>query len=316
MCVIVAKPSGVKMPTTDAITDMWFANPDGAGLMYAHKGTVFIRKGFMDLADFLTEVENLETKFDLTKLPLVMHFRITTHGGTKPENCHPFPISDSVGVLSKLDSRTSLGVAHNGIIPITPRKGISDTMEYVISQLAPLHRAVPDFYKSKDLMQMVYNAVSSKLAFLTDKGEIFTVGDFQTEDGILYSNLNHKWMRPRDFRFGCYDGWDKWDGFDDMLYSESGETLGSFVNRTVMWIDDDLGYVSGVEDPEDIYGMYAIDKDNNLYEYNVNVDALVKVPGAVAYSNTGTTIRFNKRSASTMTELIFEPFTNKKKKSN
>ena len=314
MCVIVAKPAGIPMPDTSKIEDMWYTNPDGAGFMYAKDGTVYIRKGFMDLDDFLDAIDDLADRNDLTSLPVVMHFRITTHGGTRPENCHPFPISDSVGVLSKPECRTKLGVAHNGIIPITPRKDISDTMEYIISQLAPLHRAVPAFYRDKDLMQMIYNAVRSKLAFLTDKGEIYTVGDFYEKDGIKYSNLNHEWTMPRNFKFGCAWGstWDDYDTYDSYLgncytIDSDGKTLGSYRNQLVMWVDEDLGYASGVEGDDIFYGMYALDANNEVYLYDDDVDALVRVPGATLYSNTGTTIRFNKKSASCMTEVVFEP---------
>ena len=306
MCVIVAKPSGIKLPTKESIEDMWYTNPDGAGFMYAKDGTVFIRKGFMHLQDYLDALDRLAEKNDLTKLPMVMHFRIATHGGTKPENCHPFPVSDSVGVLTKLDSKTKLGVAHNGIIPITPRKDISDTMEYILTQLAPLHRAVPNFYTNKDLMEMVYNAVHSKLAFLTDKGEIFTVGDFHEKDGILYSNLNHLWSQPRDFKFSGYlYDWDAcdWTGGANDPYALDG----TFFNKTVMWVDEDIGYVSGADIDDPYYGMYALDSNNNLYEYSEEVDALVKIPGATLYSNTGTTIRFDKKSTSVMREIVYEP---------
>jgi len=304
MCVIVAKPSGIKMPTEDQITDMWYTNPDGAGFMYEKNGTVFIRKGFMHLQDFLDAIDQLGKKNDLQELPLVMHFRITTHGGTRPENCHPFPITDSVGVLTKLDSKTKLGVAHNGIIPITPRKDISDTMEYILTQLAPLHRAVPRFYANKDLMEMVYNAVHSKLAFLTDKGEIFTVGDFQERDGILYSNLNHEWSQPRSFKYSSAYPYD-WDTYD---WSDNSSVFdGTFLDRTVMWVDEDIGYVSGAKDVDPYYGMYAVDVNNNVYEYDEAVDALVMIPGATLYSNTGTIIRFNKKSPSVMRELTFDP---------
>ena len=311
MCVIVAKPAGIKMPTESQIEDMWYTNPDGAGFMYTKNNTVYIRKGFMSLLDFTDALERLASKNDLTELPLVMHFRITTHGGTRPENCHPFPVTDSVGVLTKLDSKTKLGVAHNGIIPITPRKDISDTMEYILTQLAPLHRAVPNFYANKDLMEMVYNAVHSKLAFLTDKGEIFTVGDFHDKDGILYSNLNHEWANPRNFKYSSTYPYN-WDSYDWSTYDwKNGDHTisGTFSTKTVMWVDEDIGYVTGVKDP-DPYGMYALDSNNNVYEYDEYVDALVKTPGAVIHSNTGTIIRFNKKLA--MPEMVFEPYTDDK----
>lgn len=302
------------MPSDERIEDMWYANPDGAGFMYADKGTVHIRKGFMTFDKFMDAIEELRSKYDLTKLALVMHFRITTHGGTKPENCHPFPISDSVGVLSKLTMKTSIGVAHNGIIDITPRKGISDTMEYIASQLAPLSRAVPEFYKNKDLMEMINNAVRSKLAFLTKKGGIYTVGDFYEEDGVLYSNKNFMWTSRRSYAYGCYD-YSTWNndklsyaygmtGWDDETWEEVAKNKGCYQSKTVMWVDD--GFVRGADDYEaDEY--FAIDKDKNVYEYSYQHDALVKVSGATAYSNDGAFLRYDPKSPSTMIELIYTP---------
>ena len=127
MCIIAAKAAGIPMPNRERIKTMWDGNRDGAGLMYVENGQVRIEKGFMKYKDFTKVLDRLEKRLDLTATPVVMHFRITTHGGTKPENCHPFPITDNVGALKKLTITTDLGVAHNGIIPISPRKGISDT---------------------------------------------------------------------------------------------------------------------------------------------------------------------------------------------
>lgn len=323
MCVIAAKPVGIKMPTTDVIEDMWFANPDGAGFMYAENGVVHIRKGFMKLDNFLQAIDDLAKTHDLTKLPVVMHFRITTHGGTRPENTHPFPISDSIGILSKSKSKCRLGVAHNGIINITPRKDISDTMEYIASQLAPLSRAVPDFYKSKDLMEMIYNAVQSKLAFLTDLGEIYTVGDFKNDNGILFSNTYFKYKSYRDFDYGkvgCYS-WDSdpyyYDGYPGLGYGMTGwndpekcvdidEKHGTFYTDYMMWITEDDGYVLGA-DKYDASDSFAINKNNVVFVYDCDLDALVKVPGALAKTIEGTNLQFDYDSDNAMLELVYRP---------
>ena len=146
MCIIAIKSRGVELPSEEILQNMWRANRDGAGFMYAKDGAVHIKKGFMTYESFIAEIRKLGSSGEMRNLPLIMHFRITTHGGTKPENTHPFPVTDSIGVLKKLNSTTKLGMAHNGIIDILPREGISDTMEYTASQLAPLSRALPKFY--------------------------------------------------------------------------------------------------------------------------------------------------------------------------
>lgn len=296
MCVICCKPAGVAMPKDEYIENMWFRNPDGAGLMYMVDGKVRIVKGFMDFESFKEELEEMKGQYDLTKLPMVMHFRITTHGGTKPANCHPFPIADSVGVLSKLVLNTEIGVAHNGIIDITPRKGISDTMEYIISQLYPLYRACPKFYENKWLMKMVSNAIDSKMAFLTSQGDIYTIGDFQTEDGIKYSNNSFKC--PGYYKSFTYSRTQT--ALAD--YWETKDQGSSYYYKDVMWLDDGE-YVKNLAG--DIFdGDFAIDSNGLVYSYSYQYGGLVRMYGYTAYNQHGIELKFDINSQMTTCEEI------------
>ena len=198
MCIICVKNKGIAMPTTEVIENMWNNNPDGAGIMYTKKGTVRIDKGYKKLDDLKKRLTKLEGEIDTKKEAVVLHFRIGTAGGNTPQNTHPFAISDDISTLQTLRLKTDVGVAHNGVIHITPRqKDISDTMEYIASQLAPLKRAVPEFYKSKDLMTMISNAISSKMAFLTGNGAVYTIGAFveDPKTKLLYSNTTYSYSR-------------------------------------------------------------------------------------------------------------------------
>lgn len=302
MCIIAAKAKGVAMPDDQTIENMWYGNSDGAGFMYAENGKVYIRKGFMEYSQFRKALDELAATHDMTQLPLVMHFRITTHGGTKPANCHPFPITDSVGVLSKLETKCRVGVAHNGVIDITPRKGISDTMEYIASQLAPLSRAVPEFYKNKHLIEMIYNATSSRLAFLTRDGSIYTVGDFIEDGGMLYSNTSYRYSRSwRDFNYS----WLKSDISSREYESCMDDIDGSYTYKTIMWVTD--GFLAGVDSDSMADEMFAVDPANNVYVYDYDKDALVLMPGASAWSCNGTTIRFEEDDENVMQELVYTP---------
>ena len=296
MCVICAKPAGVEMPAQTYIDNMWNRNSDGAGIMYAVDGKVHIEKGFMDYEDFKDKLEELALKYDLKKLPLVMHFRITTHGGTKPENCHPFPISDSAGILSKLRQTTDIGVAHNGIINITPRKGISDTMEYIISQLAPLKKAVPKFYENKHLIQMISNAIDSKMAFLTDKGDIYTIGSFEEDNGIMYSNTSYKYgWSYGNYKYSSstaltsYD-WEVMDSGDTIFY------------RRVMWLDD--GEYIKDDKGEFWCGDYAIDNYGNVYVYDNDFGALRRCYNYTAFNAEGLPLKYDPNSVLTVVEAV------------
>lgn len=287
MCIIAAKPAGVAMPSRDTIRTMWDGNRDGAGLMYLDGGKVTIEKGFMTYKSFAKKLDQLEKRLDLTRTPVVMHFRITTHGGTKPENCHPFPITDSIGALKKLTSRTDVGVAHNGIIHIIPRSGISDTMEYIASQLAPLKRALPRFYENKNAMLLVKNAIDSKMAFLTKEGKIYTVGDFVTDNGVLYSNRSYikSSLRYRDLgSWNCYaDFEDDWGDFQGIGYDDV---------KCLMWLDE-TDYLKS-EDGSLIEGLdFLIDESGKVYEYDYNSDAAFLVEGMTAYTEAGTPKHFD-----------------------
>ena len=306
MCIIAAKPAGVKMPDKDTIRRMWYANRDGAGIMYAAQGKVTIEKGFMKLTDFEAALERLSTRYELDALPLVMHFRITTHGGTKPSNCHPFPLTRSIKNLQALKAYSAMGIAHNGIIPIRPRNGISDTMEYIATQLAPLASALPGFTGNPYALELIENAIQSKMCFLSDKGEITTVGDFINESGVLYSNSSYK---AYGHGSSCYF----WA--DDFVYyppksSKSGKKTASKGSKTqpkkktatrtkkpLQWAlylpNGSFGMDYDSDELIDDLTDLLIDEDGKAYMYDALKDAARPAPGIRLYTAEGMNAKFD-----------------------
>ena len=63
--------------------------------MYAKDGTVTLTR-IGELKSFKRALKRLEKTIDTTNVPIVMLFRITTSGGTSPEKCHPFPVSEKL----------------------------------------------------------------------------------------------------------------------------------------------------------------------------------------------------------------------------
>lgn len=303
MCIIAAKAAGAPMPSRETIETMWEGNRDGAGIMYVENGKVKIEKGFMKYKNFIKALDRIEKRLDLTATPVVMHFRITTHGGTKPENCHPFPITDSVGALQKLTITTDIGVAHNGIIPIEPRRGISDTMEYIASQLAPLKKALPRFYENKHAMLLIKNAIESRMAFLTGSGKLYTIGDFIEDGGVLYSNASYKGRisRYRDYTFGFYDAdtWEKTTGYD-ALHDVDREL------RSLMWLPDGSYITMPNGDMMEAYD-HLIDDDGTVYEFDWDADAADAIYGARAFTPEGTPVRFEYDEAEPFDVLLYDP---------
>ena len=194
MCIIAIKCKGVDMPKEETLKTMWVNNPHGAGLMYADgDGKVYIDKGYMDWTSFIGRVHTLGDPETLKDMAIIMHFRIATHGGINPNNTHPFPVTNDVSLLKKLRLACKVGVAHNGIIPITPRKGISDTMEFIASELAPIAQRRPHWYKDKRTLAAIGKRIQSRLAVLDGKQVVSYYGDFITEsDGMIYSNTSYK----------------------------------------------------------------------------------------------------------------------------
>lgn len=190
MCVIAAKPAGVKMPTREQMEVMWFNNPDGAGIMYAKDGKVHIDKGYMKPSAFLAHVEALQRKVNLDEIPVVLHFRIASAGGIKPENCHPFPLTSSEQMIRRLHCVSDVGIAHNGTIHGYGNSLLSDTMQYIMLQIYPLSCAVPYFYRNRAALETIVNSTKgSWMVLLSCEGDLITIGDFFPEqDGIFYSN--------------------------------------------------------------------------------------------------------------------------------
>lgn len=273
MCIIAIKPAGISMPATKTIENCWYNNPDGAGFMYAKGGTVHVEKGFMKLKSLKAALKRLEKSIDITNTPLTLHFRITTHGETSPENCHPFPVTEKLPLLQMRKSKTPLAVAHNGIIDIKPsKKGISDTMEYIISQLAPLYQLKKDFYKHEAGKKLIYNFIRSKMAFLDATGRIETVGDFITgDDGLLYSNNSYK---ARTIYY-------KWDFWEDYSFQWYGSKHGKYMS----WLTEDDGYIVSNGDILEA-DCYLADKQGNLYKYDLESDSAIPVEGTL-YNHSG-----------------------------
>ena len=317
MCIIAAKAKGIKMPDRKTIRTMWYGNPDGAGLMYAENGKVHIEKGFMRLSDFEKYLDKLEKKIDTTATAIVMHFRITTHGGTKPENTHPFPITDSLKRLQLTHCVAPIGVAHNGVISITPRsREISDTMEYIASQLAPLSKALPNFYDSADAMRLIQNAIRSRMVFLTGDGELYRTGDFVEHEGVWYSNTSYLGRT----RYGTVYDWGKsgnWCTVSSTKSHNKGKNKGKGkaknakhdepTSTALMWVGtaSEGSYVvtgdGNIMEGED----FLIDIDGNVYLYDWEMDACSPLEKASAFTGSGLPMRFNADEAS---EELVLPF--------
>jgi predicted glutamine amidotransferase len=210
MCVIVTKPMNSPMPPDSAIESMWNSNPDGAGFAYALNNKVHVEKGFMTLKALQNGLAGLEKRLKsqvnmtLDEVALLVHFRITTHGGTSPELTHPFPITRDTAYMLSTDYKADVVIAHNGIIstvPVTAQN--SDTTQYIRDILVPMKNSNRRFMENKHMLEIIEKTInSSRFTFLDKDGNFHFVGNWQTDPdtpGCSYSNLYHKSYKPSKY---------------------------------------------------------------------------------------------------------------------
>lgn len=275
MCIIVTKQAGYKMPAKDILQTCFMHNRDGAGFMWADSNGVHIRKGYMTFDEFYKSL--YECINDTKKYAIVMHFRISTQGGTQRELCHPYPITSDMKLLHSLSVKCDVGLAHNGIIPLTSdgAKDYNDTMLY-IQKYASFLIKTSTYYNNKIICDLLSESIgASRLAILSRDGHIEHIGSgwiYEKADGLAYSNTSYKayeYTTRSYIGYGYNYGWDD-DELDDYTprktatYSKytSRDTI-AFVSREDCeeWNDGTtLNYYALYDEDGDIYDYYESDK--------------------------------------------------------
>ncbi len=134
MCIIAYKTTEYSEWWENAINTMKGSNPDGNGVTVLEGNSVWWEKGIS-----IERVHELSEKYK----NIILHFRIGTSGGIRPEMCHPFLISDTRGGIdTPLSGHLYRGESllfHNGVIPGLGNVEQSDTCK-ATSILSPLSR--------------------------------------------------------------------------------------------------------------------------------------------------------------------------------
>lgn len=180
MCLLIYKPEGKKIPK-EHFEKGFRTNSDGGGFSWVENGKVLIRKPFWNVDDMWKEYVLHEDK------QMIVHFRITTHGGTTGDNCHPF------------DAGGGWTMGHNGMIHVaSPKEGESDTRAYIREFVAPITNVDPEFIKRPGIPKIMEHHIGhSKLVFINGKGEHLIINEAAGEwdDGIWYSNCSFRAAR-------------------------------------------------------------------------------------------------------------------------
>ena len=236
MCIIAIKNKGLQLPNEEILYTMFKNNPDGGGFAYSHNGQVVIKKGFMTFSEFY---KALQTIPNIVNKNVVIHTRITTHGTTSKENCHPFPISDNISDLKNTSLFSDYAIFHNGIIKsieADKKHDLSDTMTYIRDILYHKYTTDKNFMNNDRTIKEIKEEIGSKMVILDNKGGYRVIGDFIEENGYLYSNYSYI---PYDRHYDNY--------CDDYYYDDifSGEFI--LLDYDEYIITDDGYYVYGDE---------------------------------------------------------------------
>ncbi len=196
MCIIVYKPVGVDLPEESILRECWRVNAHGAGYMRTSKGTLYMKKGFMEIEEYLAAVRKIVRKDE----PLVLHFRIASHGKVEPANTHPWVISKN------------LAMCHNGIINwLGDNRDVSDSARFAklmrtFGDKAPYH---------PDMQLLIQQAIGTynKIVFLNAEGKVWIANEHVGvwEGGCWFSNSGFRiakvvpyqvQLAPADWGFG------------------------------------------------------------------------------------------------------------------
>lgn len=219
MCIIVYKPENTQMPSKKTLKNCWNNNDDGAGYMFPLDNRVIIKKGFMTFKDFWKSLRVDYEKFPT--LPFVLHFRITTQGGVRPELTHPYPMSKNMEDLKLLRTTSNtFGVAHNGIISLTSTNynttiTYNDTMKFITDYLSLIVKS-PKSLENDDTLKLIERLAGSKLAIMDTTGKVTLIGTFNQNKGCFYSNYTYNYdAYSTTTYYQSYTGIHHYDDDDD-----------------------------------------------------------------------------------------------------
>lgn len=233
MCQIIYKPAGVDLPDVSIFERASASNPHGIGLMYPENGQITIYKMRMEAKVAYDTLKHIATGgIDWLATPLVVHFRMATHGDKSDANCHPFPVTDDDELLGARYCQADVGLAHNGVVYLlgtspTKTENKSDTYEMVqlyfpkfrLATFQAAHRIIDEEILKGD-----------RMIVMDGTGEVVQWGNWHNHDGGfqtstwfsstygMYNEHERRWFGHNSE----YSGYDMFDYTPDD-YPERGQ---------------------------------------------------------------------------------------------
>ena len=113
MCIIICVEDG-HFPTKATLKSAESLNSDGGAIAWLNKdGTMSYKKGIK--ASKISKIIKNQLTPNHVKTAII-HFRIASVGGVKPQLCHPFEITEEVTLNMKAVKTTKELLFHNGTL--------------------------------------------------------------------------------------------------------------------------------------------------------------------------------------------------------
>lgn len=180
MCILITKPRGVQFPPIEAIQNSIANNPDGFAVAYNHGGRIETYKT-MSAARFIRAYKRLTSTLDTDDTAMIIHARIATHGAVGLPNCHCW--------LSFENTPKELAFAHNGILSVPTRDGLTDSETFLRDYFEPAFVRGGWSTASEIIRRKIGG---SKFAFIDRAGNIRSYGQFIADGGCYYSNRSYE----------------------------------------------------------------------------------------------------------------------------
>lgn len=183
MCQIITgsakKVKQVLLHHPDVLESIYGYNSDGFGAMWANRDGLKIVK---IVPRTIEDVRSVIRSLPDDDRNVACHARLTTHGDTNLDNCHPYTVAP--GKVAMMHN----GILHTGNAADTKR---SDTWHFIQEYLADAVTKAPDVVHSESFLTLVGDFIKqNRFVFMDDQGRLSHVNKDQgvEHDGIWFAN--------------------------------------------------------------------------------------------------------------------------------
>jgi len=229
MCLLMVSMGQV--PDYNHISNANINNPDGFGFA-VHTGDRIITSRGMNPQKTVDKFYDTLDKAG-KDFVAIYHSRITTHGDSIVENAHPF----------KVDGRSDLILAHNGMLPIHPRAGDRRSDTRIFAEDIMVNMGIEMLDDKHSFARLEDWAAGSKIAILSNAPElrdsVYIVNEHlgAWEGDIWWSNSSYK-NAYTFYGTGYYGASRGLWSTDDLLESDRQALIG---------IESEGQYINGTE---------------------------------------------------------------------